>query len=567
MRESRSGGILRKGPPVFVMGPSEETVSVNPVISAEIREASRMTSLLNEAAFAFTRDAGRIVAWNRQAQRLLGYSEDEAKRLGAIALLGPDTATKAMEAPAVPERGTIRVHDATLLPAVISFSPLGEGPQALILAIVRRDEASPRGGSGWHDETFAASQPRDHLFRSVFERSAAGIALTDVQGRFIECNEAFQTLVGFKQRELRHLNFNALSHPEDRISDSPSFRDLLEGRRDYLEATKRLIRKDGALLWIQETVSLVKDATGSPLYCIAIVNDITEERRAEQRAEIHLTITKILAENPPANLALVQVMQAICKTLSWQIGEYWTPEDSTPGLRRQVSWQVPGFQAAEFNRFGQDVAMSAGEGLPGTVWSEGVPAWFADVRRESNFLRRPMAEQAGITGALAFPVTSTTGMLGVMVFAYRDFRQPDDGLLAMMTEIGSQLGLFMIRKQAERHLKLLGAIVNSSGTAILGTDLDGLITSWNPSAERLFGYSADEVIGKPCQSIFSQGNGPELAAALWQVRQGEPSQRVELIAMTKEGASPAVWVSPSPITDETGGAAGLSMTIHHVSTR
>jgi PAS domain S-box-containing protein len=531
-------------------GPSEGILSVNPLISPEYREASRMVSWLNEAAFAFAPDTDRIVAWNRKAQDLLGYTEDQALILGFSALMGPDTASVTQMIPNAPVRQAIRAHDATLIPAVVSFSPLGEGTQDLMLAIVRPDEGI-----------------REHLFRNVFEQAATGIALTDLQGRFIECNEAFQKLVGFKQRELKHLTFNALSHPEDRIIDSPSFCDLLEGRKDYWEVTKRMIRKDGTLIWIHETVSLVKDGTGVPLYCIAIVNDITEERRAEQRADIQLTITKILADNPPANMALVQVMQAICKTLKWQIGEYWTPEEGDAGLRRQVSWQVPGFQAAEFNRFGQHVAMSAGEGLPGTVWSEGAPAWFADVRRESNFLRRTMAEKAGITGALAFPVTTAAGKLGVMVFAYRDFRQPDEGLLSMMTDFGSQLGQFLVRKQAERHLKLMGAIVNSSGTAIVGTDLDGLITSWNPSAERIFGYPAEEVVGTPCLRLFPGEHGAELAVALGQIRQGAASQRVELIARTRNGESQAVWVSPSRITDERGGTAGLSIAVYHAMTR
>ncbi len=512
-----------------------------------------MVGLLHEAAFAFSRATRRITAWNTYAQAIFGVSEAQALELDVEALLVPEAPFEATGVLAGPMRLGLRRPDGALVPAQLSFSPLGESPDAMVLAIVRMEEP--------------ALQARENLFRSVFERAATGIALTDLKGHFLECNEAFQSLVGFKQRELRHLSFDALSHPTDRVKDSAAFRDLLEGRRDFYDVTQRMVHKEGSVIWIHATLSLVKDAADQPLYCIALVTDITEERHAAQRAAIQLTMTKLLAENPPTNLAIVQVMQAICKTLDWQFGEYWTADDGDLTLRRQVSWQVPGFVATEFTMIGEAVTMNVGEGLPGKVWLERRPAWFSDVLRESNFLRKRMAEQAGIKGALAFPVSSPTGMLGVMVFAYRDFRHPDQNLLDMMAECGAQLGQFIVRKQAERQLKLLGAIVHSSGEAIVGTDLQGTITSWNPSAQRLFGYTAEEAVGKSCVSLFPPDRLEALVEAMDRVRQGGPTPRVELVALSKFGTMHEVWVTPSRITDDGGAAAGFSITVYDVSNR
>lgn len=521
-----------------------------PLLTPEISDARRWVAMLHEAAFAFCPPSGRIVAWNAHAEALMGYAEATAVQgLHVESLWGAGVAL----ASAGPRTLSIHRRDGTVVLTQVSLSPLAGEPDAPMLALVRGDEPPGR--------------PRELLFRSVFEQAATGLAVADLKGHLIECNQAFQDLIGFKQRELRHLSFTALSHPDDRKLVSDPFRELLEGKRDFCDVKKRLVRKDGSIVWVQMTVSLVKDELLRPQYCMVLVNDISDDRREEQRASIQRALTMIMAENPPAPMALVHVMQAICKTFDWQIGEYWAPDDGAGGLRRQASWQVPGLSASDFTMLGQHLTMGAGEGLPGMVWSNGTHAWFTDVLRESNFLRRRMAEQAGLKGALAFPVRSSTGMLGVLLFAYGDFRPPDQSLLAMLSDFGVQMGQFLMRKEAERHLKLLGAIVNSSGQAIVGTDLQGSITSWNPSAERLFGYAAEEAVGKPYQGLFSATQVAELDVALEHVLHGAPPPRIALLALSKQGKATDVWVTPSRITDEHGGTAGLSMTVTQATTR
>lgn len=519
-----------------------------------------MVSLIHEAAFAFEGDTRRVVAWNAHAEALFGRAEDEALGIELDAFLAAETPFDATGISAGMRRLGVRRRDGSIHPAHASFSPLPRaGEREHVLAIVRLD--TPLASM---DEPAARSREaaeREPLFRRVFERAATGIALTDLKGQFIECNPAFQALVGFKQRELRHLSILALCHPDDRGKDAQHFKELLDGKREFYGITQRLIHKDGSILWCQATVSLVRDAEGRPLYGIGLVNDITEQQRAAQRAAIQLSMTQILAENPTNNMAMVQVMQAICKELDWQIGEYWTPDESQAHLRRQVNWQVPGFDAIEFNVFTQHLALHAGEGLPGRVWETGTPAWISDVLRDQNFLRRPMAQKAGIKGALAFPIRNASEVLGVMVFAYRDFRQPDDSLLAMMAEVGAQIGQFIVRKRAERHLKLLGALVNSVGDAIVGIDPRGTITSWNQAAERLFGYRSSEALGRPSLSLFPPEAIADLAAAQDLVRSGLSATRIETLALNKLGAHTEVWVTHAPITDEEGKFSGLAMTV------
>lgn len=554
MRRARPGGILVEA--AAPDGRREEKLSARTERYDSKSDAQHLVSLLNEAAFVYERQTRRIVAWNPLAEEILGVAEAHARTLAEV--LGLEAPLPPEETRAGAVKTVLRLADGSRRAAKTSFSPIADGE--LVLAIVRLEEAPEPS------RATADAADRARRFQIAFERAATGIALADLSGRFIEGNPVFQNLVGFKLRELRHLTFNALTHPEDRAMEAMHFQDLIEGRRDFYDATKRLINKDGVVVWIQASVSLAKDPDGTPLYCIILVNDVTEERRADQRAAIQLTLTRVLADSPPPNVAIVQVLQAICKTLDWQIGEFWMPDDTEGGLRREVGWQVPDFNAADFVRFGQHHAMAPGEGLPGKVWLEGSPAWFSDVMREENFLRRRMAEQAGIKGALAFPVRSGERMLGVMVFAYRDFRHPDESLLAMMTDFGEQLGAFLVRKQAENHLKMLGAIVNASGRAIVGTDLRGIITSWTLAAKRLFGYSKDEAIGRPWAMLFTEGQVEQLADMLERVHRGEPATSLRMRAIAKSGRAKEVSVTPSLLCDEGGASSGIWMTIYDAST-
>src|SRR5205085_5531470 len=94
----------------------------------------------------------------------------------------------------------------------------------------------------------------------------------------------------------------------------------------------------------------------------------------------------------------------------------------------------------------------ANTGLVRQAWISGEPKWIADVAREPGFARAAHAEEAGLHGAFAFPILAGTVTLGVLEFYSSDIRPPDSPLLQMVRVIGSQIGQFMARKQAEENL-------------------------------------------------------------------------------------------------------------------
>ncbi len=104
----------------------------------------------------------------------------------------------------------------------------------------------------------------------------------------------------------------------------------------------------------------------------------------------------------------------------------------------------------------------------------------------------------------------------------------------------------------------LAAIVNSSSDAILSKDLDGVITSWNPGAERLFGYMADEVIGKPVTILFPPDRIDEEPEILQRIQRGEMIDHYETVRVRKDGTRIAISLTVSPIVDAAGTIIGAS---------
>ena len=102
------------------------------------------------------------------------------------------------------------------------------------------------------------------------------------------------------------------------------------------------------------------------------------------------------------------------------------------------------------------------------------------------------------------------------------------------------------------------AIVDSSDDAIVGKTLDGIITSWNPAAEKLYGFAAQEVIGKPFSALMSPNRPKELAKILECIKNGEKIDHYETERRKKDGTIFDVSVTLSPVKDSEGNIIGIS---------
>jgi PAS domain S-box-containing protein len=128
----------------------------------------------------------------------------------------------------------------------------------------------------------------EERFRATFEHSAIGAAQVGIDGRWLRVNQRLAEIVGYTPEELLETTFQEITHPDDLEKDLVHMKRLLaDGSRTYT-IEKRYLRKDGSLVWVNLTVSLVRDASGEPVYFIAAVEDISERKKAQEERDLLL---------------------------------------------------------------------------------------------------------------------------------------------------------------------------------------------------------------------------------------------------------------------------------------
>jgi PAS domain S-box-containing protein len=122
----------------------------------------------------------------------------------------------------------------------------------------------------------------EEQFRGAFDCAAIGMALVDLDGRFVKVNRALCETVGYSEQELLSLMFQDITYPDDLEKDLVLADLLVRGEIGTYQLEKRYVHKDGRLVWILLVGSLVRDGAGQPLHFIAQIQDVTARREAEQ---------------------------------------------------------------------------------------------------------------------------------------------------------------------------------------------------------------------------------------------------------------------------------------------
>jgi PAS domain S-box-containing protein len=203
-------------------------------------------------------------------------------------------------------------------------------------------------------------------------------------------------------------------------------------------------------------------------------------------------VARVLASAVGEEDAYPQLLVAVGETLGWDIGAVWTPAEAG-ALRCDAAWPARG----DFVAATRGLSLATDEGLPGQVWTEERPAWITDVPA-STMPRARVAAAAGLRSAFAFPVRGGD-KLAVMEFFTATRRDVDDDLLQTMTSLGTQIGQFVDRCRAEARRR---AILNAAFDCVVTMDHHGNIVEVNAAAERMFGYTAAEMVGRELASLM-----------------------------------------------------------------
>jgi PAS domain S-box-containing protein len=281
-----------------------------------------------------------------------------------------------------------------------------------------------------------------------------------------------------------------------------------------------------------------------------------ERKQIQAQVSIQLKITKILAESASIAECSTKVIASICEWLHWDFGAFWIVDDAAATIRCESVYTSPDASVDGFRAASRASTFTNGNGVPGRVWASGQTLYVADIAHETSSPRALQAKECELKSGIAFPIKFGDKTLGVIEFFSHTLQQLADGLPELFEGISLQIGQFLSRKQSEQAQSRLASIVESCDNAIIGKTLDGVIETWNAGAERIYGYSADEVVGKSVAIIFTPENAGTLPVLLNKASQS--AHHFEAEHVCKNGERIHISASLSPIIGLNGEVVGLS---------
>ena len=360
-----------------------------------------------------------------------------------------------------------------------------------------------------------------------------------------------QTLVGKRRWEIDYVNMT----PEDWARH----RAVVEAHRPFHDLELcRIV--EGRQLWVSTSGTPVFDDGGRFRGYRGIGQDITRRKRDEQLRAREQAVSAGLAtaEDPPA--ALRAVIRAICETEHWPCGRFFGVDELEQVLRCVETWGVADPAVEAFLARSRDKVYRRGEGLTGFVWQNGKPLWVSDSSVDPR--ASGTSEGTGLAGgAFVFPVITQGRKLGVLSFASKDVRAPDQRLIEVIGGIGAQIGQVLKRIAAESAMRASEARFRS---------LTALSADWyweqdeqfrltfmsRPLGERT-GLDAAAYLGRrrwdqPALNLSEE----DWAAHRAQLERHEPFRDFEMHRVAPDGGTRWLSISGEPIFDAAGRFTG-----------
>jgi PAS domain S-box-containing protein len=371
-----------------------------------------------------------------------------------------------------------------------------------MLAAIDRNE--PRGIDV--SEGARSHEPR---FRALATSAPVGIYELDGEGNCVFVNEYWTQLAGITAEEALGLGWRKVIHPDDLERLVTEWVRAAAGERPF-ELEYRYLRADGEVVWVVGRAVAMRDDHRRPVGFLGTVIDISEQKRAASRFSD-------LLEAAPDPIVIVDAEGTIV-LVNARVGEVF-------GYRR--------------------------EDLLGKPIEVLVPERFdAHEAYRRAFMRDPAARPMGSDLELWARRSDGTEVAVEISLAPLE---TEEGTL-----VSAAIREVTERRRADRAIRELAAIVDSTADAVIGVDLEGAVTSWNRGAERTFGYTAEEVIGSSAEILMPPGHTSELPQIIERIKSGQRVERLETPRMRKDGGRIEVALTVSPIWDAAGRVVGAS---------
>jgi PAS domain S-box-containing protein len=438
-----------------------------------------------------------------------------------------------------------------------------------------------------------ALQRSEAEFRAIFDRAPVGIVLVDRDGRPLHYNSALREMLGYGQEEIGPFPFVEFAHPEDRERVARAQSELTAGGREWVQIEARLLRKDGAVVWVDLVASAIRDEKGRFVQGICVLHDITRRRIAEQEQALHQQELAALNEIVTATTSTLDPRQILDSVLSSVRKMSRVDRTSIMLLNRETDLLETAAVIGADGPIPANLRLGRGEGAAGQVLNELKPLVISDVRESSQFVaardagREWGAAEQNALGYVGFPLVSrgrTIGVLSLVTTKHRDFSAGEITFLqaicgAAAVSIDNALIHQDIQRRAE---KLAGEIalqkqyaenvVRSITDGVLTVDTENRIVSWNRGAQAITGYAAEEAVGHLCEELglHFDAEGRTLCQS-----EGCPIEEIrrtylpvgarEVSARHRDGRTLTVSISAAPLHDDKGEFQGVVMVFRDVS--
>jgi PAS domain S-box-containing protein len=375
-------------------------------------------------------------------------------------------------------------------------------------------------------------------------------------------NQQLCQLTGYSAAELVGRTVFEETLPEDAERDRAEFNRQVSGGLDRYTIEKRIYRRGGGHFWAEVSSSSVRDAAGKFLYSVRVQHNITDRKEAEQE----------LAKRMDEQAALFQFSECLQHVAS--VEEVY--EVALEAIMRALDCErasVLLLDEADVMRF----AAWRGLSVPYRKAVEGHCPWSKDEKSPLPVLLEDVAAsdlpyalketiaREGIAAVAFIPMMSGGKLIGKFMAYYDSPQQLSDPRVEVALTLARQLSFSIARfkaekakRAAERAAAQLVAIVEDSDDAIISKNLNGIIQTWNTGAERLFGYSAEEAVGRPVTILFPPGRENEEPGILARIMIGERIDHYETVRRHKDGRLLDISLTVSPMRDSSGVIIGAS---------
>ncbi|MCD6061647.1 MAG: hypothetical protein K0S16_1958 [Moraxellaceae bacterium] len=336
-------------------------------------------------------------------------------------------------------------------------------------------------------------------FESVFDQAGVGMATVGLDGRWLRVNERICAITGYNEAELLAGSFQDITYPDDLQPDLDNVNALLAGSIHDYTMEKRYRHREGHVVWVTLTVTLVRDDTGRPLYFISVIQDIDARKRLEQQLrqahqELEARVEARTAELRERKARLRTVLETATDAFI-ATDEHGIISEWNAAAEQMFGWACDDVIGKSI----LDTIVPPGsrlnhlDSLAEFAHTGGSPAFkhileLTARRRDGSEFPMEISLNANRIGG-KWLISSFVRDITARKAVEADLQAAKQHAEAALEETQAA-NARLRREEARAHLKL-----ETATDAYVETDSQGLITEWNLAAERIFGWSRDEALG------------------------------------------------------------------------